>query len=319
MGKNIHINLFFPNKPFPALYVIFVFVEKKFMKKAAFLFFLLVLAACGDQVRTGKRIISVSIAPFGYFTEQIAGDHFSVNVMVPAGANPHIYEPYPDQIDRLRRSEAYISNGYLGFEMTWMDRFSEINKSMKILNLGESIEPIEDHHHHEGEHVERADPHYWVSPLCAMKMALSIKDFLSELDPANSVMYKKNYQALLNKISHVDSMARELSSMEGSRAFMIYHPNLAYLARDYGLKEIAVEHEGKEPSPVQLRELIDMARRENIKMILVQREYDPRNARAVADETGGRVEVIDPLSGDWYSSTSDIIHLLKSGFEEAIN
>jgi zinc transport system substrate-binding protein len=113
-------------------------------------------------------------------------------------------------------------------------------------------------------------------------------------------------------------MARELTSIEGSRIFMIYHPNLAYLARDYGLKEIAVENEGKEPSPSYLRELTDMARRERIKIILIQKEYDPRNVRALADETGGRVELIDPLSGDWYSSTSEIIRLLKTGFEEAL-
>jgi len=114
-------------------------------------------------------------------------------------------------------------------------------------------------------------------------------------------------------------MARELSLFEGSRTFMIYHPNLAYLARDYGLTEIAVENEGKEPSPSQLISLIDAAKRENIKMILVQREYDPRNARAVADETGARVEIIDPLSADWFASTTAVIQLLKAGFEEAKN
>ncbi|MDI9554089.1 MAG: zinc ABC transporter substrate-binding protein [Bacteroidota bacterium] len=288
------------------------------MKRVAFLFIVLIMSACGSHDRTGGRIISVSIAPFGYFTEQIAGDNFSVNVMVPAGANPHIYEPYPNQIDRLRRSEAYICNGYLGFEMTWMDRFSEINKSMKMLNLGESIETIENDHHHDGEHLERADPHYWVSPKCALRMAESVRDFLSELDPANSQEYDNNYRELVIKISRLDSMARELTSIEGNRTFMIYHPNLAYLARDYGLKEIAVENEGKEPSPSYLRELTDMARQEKIKMILIQREYDPRNVRALADETGGRVELIDPLSGDWYSSTSEIIRLLKTGFEEAL-
>lgn len=315
----MHINLFFPHKPFTTLYVIFVPAETFVMKRAAFLFVILFVSACGRQARTGERIISVSIAPFAYFTEQIAGDNFTVNVMVPAGANPHIYEPYPDQIDRLRRSEAYISNGYLGFEMTWMDRFSEINRSMKNLNLGESIIPIENHHDHEGEHSEGADPHYWVSPLCAVKMALSVRDFLMELDPLNSEEYERNYEALHEKIVQVDSMARELSDIRGSRMFMIYHPNLAYLARDYGMTEIAIENDGKEPSPSLLRELIDIARRENIKMILVQREYDPRNARAVADEVGARVEVIDPLSGDWYSSTTAVIQLLKTGFEEALN
>jgi zinc transport system substrate-binding protein len=95
---------------------------------------------------------------------------------------------------------------------------------------------------------------------------------------------------------------------------MIYHPNIAYLARDYGLEEIAVENDGKEPSPSRLKELIDLAKIENLKIIMVQREYDTRNARAIADETGSRVVVIDPLSDDWYSSTTGIIRTLKESF-----
>ena len=114
-----------------------------------------------------ERIITVSIAPFKYFVEAIAGDDFTVNVMVPPGSDPHVYEPFPEQITKLRTSEAYISNGYLGFEMTWLDRFYETNTGMKKLNLGESIDPIESEHHHEGDNLEGADPHYWVSPKCA--------------------------------------------------------------------------------------------------------------------------------------------------------
>ena len=81
-----------------------------------------------------------------------------VNIMVPAGADPHVYEPFPDQITNLRKSSAYISNGYMGFEMNWLDRFYETNPSMKRLSLGEGIEPITSAHHHDGDHTEGADP-----------------------------------------------------------------------------------------------------------------------------------------------------------------
>ena len=95
---------------------------------------------------------------------------------------------------------------------------------------------------------------------------------------------------------------------------MIYHPNLAYLARDYGLEEIAVESEGKEPSPARMKYLIDVARSENLKVILVQKEYDTKNARAIAGETRASMVIIDPLSEDWYSSVIDIINVLKESF-----
>jgi len=286
------------------------------MKRVARLIVLVLIVSCGRRNEPENRIISVSIAPFKYFVEGIAGENFSVNVMVPAGANPHIYEPYPEQLTRLRHSVAYISNGYLGFEMTWLDRFYEMNRSMKKLSLGDVIDPIAPEHHHEGDHIENADPHYWVSPLCAMKMAASIKDFLIELDPKNSREYNENFNILAGKIGEVDSLARELSSSSSGKSFMIYHPNLGYLARDYGLKEIAVENEGKEPSPSRLRELIDLAKEDNLKVIMVQREYDTRNAKAIADEAGGSVIVIDPLSEDWFASTTEIIRILEEGFVE---
>lgn len=289
------------------------------MKRITFFLIIFLIISCGRRNESGSKIISVSIAPFKYFVEEIAGSNFTVNVMVPPGANPHIYEPYPDQISKLRQSVAYISNGYLGFEMTWLDRFYELNRNMKKLTLSDSIDLIKPEHRHEGDMLEGADPHYWVSPLCALKMASSVREFLTELDPQNSMQYDENYKILTKKILEVDSMARELSSPGRKRAFMIYHPNLGYLARDYGLEEIAVENEGKEPSPSTLMELIDRAKSDQLKVILVQREYDSKNARAVAEETGARVVVIDPLSEDWYTSTAGIINILKESFELNLN
>ena len=274
------------------------------------------ILSCGRRSVTGERIITVSIGPFKYFVEAICGDKFTVNVMVPAGANPHIYEPFPEQINKLNRSIAYISNGYLGFEMTWLDRFYEMNRRMKKLSLGDYIDPIKPSHQDKDQHYEAADPHYWISPVCAMKMASSIKDFLIELDPGSRYQYDKNYQTLLDRIKEVDTRAKGLGADGGKRAFMIYHPNLAYLARDYGLEEIPVEYDGKEPTPSRLMDLIDRAKKDNLKIILVQREYDTKNTMAIADETGARVEVIDPLSEDWYSSTCEIIDILKESFKQ---
>lgn len=286
------------------------------MKRVASLILLVLIISCGSRNETGSKIISVSIGPFKYFVEELAGDNFEVNVMVPAGSNPHIYEPYPEQINKLIRSIAYISNGYLGFEITWLDRFYEMNRSMKKLSLGDKIEPIVPVHNHEGDHIEGADPHYWISPECAMKMASSVREFLIDLDPGNREQYDENYRILIEKIGIVDSLAKDLSVSDGRKVFMIYHPNLGYLARDYGLEEIAVEINGKEPSPSRLKELIDLAKKDNLKVIMVQREYDTRNARAIASETGSKVVVIDPLSEDWYSATTGIIRILKDSFAE---
>lgn len=275
------------------------------------------LFSCNTSPRAGReRIITVSIAPFGYFVKEIAGDDFRVNIMVPAGSDPHIYEPVPDQINKLRSSEAYISNGLLGFELTWLDRFYEINRNMVKLSVGDKIDLIADEHEHHGhrEPAGGADPHFWLSPSCAKVVASSVYELLCSLNPAAKEKYESGYKSLLEKISETDMKADSLLSGFKGRAFMIYHPNLAYLARDYGLKEITVEYEGKEPPPSRMKELIDLAHKENISVIFVQKEFDNKNAKVIASETGASLKVIDPLSEDWMESTTDIINSLHGSF-----
>lgn len=268
--------------------------------------------SCGRHSSdTGNRIITVSIAPFKYFVEAIAGNDFKVNVMVPAGADPHIYEPVPEQINQLRKSVAYISNGYLSFEMTWLDRFYETNRTMKRLSLGDKIDPLISEHQHEGAHVESIDPHYWVSPKCAFIMASSVKELLCELNPLQKKKYESNYQILVSKIKDIDDKAGELFSGFENKSFIIYHPNLGYLARDYHLVEISVEFEGKEPPPSRMKDLIDLARKDALKTVFVQREYDTKNAKAIAREIGGEIVIIDPLSEDWQKATMDIINAVN--------
>lgn len=279
------------------------------MKRVVFLIVLVSIFSCGrhNGSKTGEKVITVSIAPYKYFVEAIADSDFTVNIMVPPGSDPHVYEPVPDQIIKLKNSLGYISNGYLGFEMVWLPKLYEINQNMKKLSLAESIDPVVSSDHHEGSHVEGADPHYWVSPRCAMKMAVAVKDFLIQISPDNSEKYVKKCQNLLSDLKKLDEKATSMFSETKKKSFMIYHPNLAYLARDYGLKEISVETDGKEPSPSGMKSFVDIARNENIHTIFLQREYDKRNARAIAQEIGADLVIIDPLSEDWYDATSTII------------
>ena len=269
---------------------------------------ILLLVSC-NQVRNNnnKEIITVSISPFKYFIEAIAGSDFDVNVMVPAGADPHIYEPIPGQITALSRSVAYVSNGYLGFEITWLDRFYEANGKMKKLSLGGMIDLIKEDSKHPGGHSEGADPHFWVSPKSALIIAGSIKSLLCSMKPGNSKKYEMNFSKLCDTIMALDKKAREMFSGYEGKSFMIFHPALGYLARDYGLNQIAVEKEGKEPSPSFMKDLIDIAKSRNIKVIFIQKGFDTKNAGEIASETGAELRKIDPLAEEWPKAISDII------------
>ena len=105
---------------------------------------LIALASCGRRSpgNSGERVITVTIPPFAWFVEQIGGDDFRVNVLLPPGADHHIWEPLPAQINALSGSEAFIMNGQLGFEHAWMDRFMQVNPGMKVMDLSRNIELI---------------------------------------------------------------------------------------------------------------------------------------------------------------------------------
>ncbi len=185
---------------------------------------------------------------------------------------------------------------------------------MKILDLSANIDLIElsgtdeeDHQDgHEGHHHGGPDPHYWMSPLSAYVIAEDVKSFLTGLNPASAQKYEAGLKALQEKITQVDSTLREGLSEAGSATFMIYHPALEYMAHDYGLEQISFEDEGKSPSPARMKELIDIARDKGISVIFIQAEYDLRNAESLADETGARLVVINPMNRDWPAAVLEV-------------
>ncbi len=273
---------------------------------------IILFTGCGPQADgpsgDEKAVISVSIEPFRFFAGAIAGDNYRVNVIVPPGASPATYEPPPAVIRDLKDSELMIINAYLGFELAWIDRMINIDSDVEVLELADSQNLIAaDSHSHDGIiHHTGVDPHFWVSPLRARVIARDIRDFLSEKDPGRKEEYWKNHHQLDSVIMDTDAYLESLLGNTANKSFMIFHPSLSYLARDYGLEQIAVETEGKEPSPSDLKRLIDKGREKNIKAILVQREFDKRNADLIADEIAAETIVIDPLAYDWVSAVRAI-------------
>ena len=276
------------------------------------LLFIILFSGCmqqnGDEDAAGREIITVSIEPFRFFTTAIAGDHYRINVIVPPGASPATYEPPPGVIRDLGDSDLMIINGYLGFELAWMDRIINTNEEIEVLNLSESQDLIaaDSHRHGDNIHYTGVDPHFWVSPVRARIIAKDIKDFLISNDPGREKEYNSNYLELDSIIRDTDSYLGSLFDTLDKRSFMIFHPSLSYLAKDYGLEQIAVETGGKEPSPSELKRIIDRGREKDIRTIFIQREFDKRNAVLIGDETGAETVVIDPLSSDWITSVRNI-------------
>lgn len=270
---------------------------------AALLFLFIFSCTPGEPSDPGKPVLSVSILPQKYFLEQLAGDIMEVNVMVPPGASPATYEPTVSQLSRLDRSEIYFKMGHLGFENSWMDKLLSVNPSMKVFSLSDGIDMIygQEEVHHEGHShgPEGIDPHIWMSARNAAIMVQNMAGALLDFFPEDSLLLMNNRDSLLTKIEALDMEISDLLSGAEGRSFMIYHPSLAYFAKDYHLKQHALEWEGKSPSPAHMKKLSDLGRELQISSILIQAEFDRKNAGILAQEIGAGLVIINPLDEDW--------------------
>ena len=283
------------------------------MKKLIYILILLTGYACGNTTQKNEKpILTVTLEPLRYFTEAIAGNQFQVVSMVPKGSSPESYDPTPQQLVNLSRSQAYLRIGYIGFEQAWMKKLEENNPDMKVFDTSKGVNLIREkgHWHDDHFHEGGVEPHIWNSTQNAAVIADNIYTALCELDITHQGDYKQRLDSLKQIIRQTDVNIRTLLENADS-TFLIYHPALSYFARDYGLKQISIEEGGKEPSPAQLKELIDTCRKENAHTIFVQQEFDQRNAQLIADELGVKVVSINPLSYDWSEEMLRVVRALK--------
>jgi zinc transport system substrate-binding protein len=272
------------------------------------------LSGCFSAAKRPKdNIVFVSILPLKYFADKIVGDLYRVEVTVPPGAGPETYSPTPKQMMQLGEASAYFSIGYLSFEQTLIENFKSTNPDLQVFATSKRIDLIKDETRHgDHEHLQGVDPHIWSSPKTARLIAQNIFDGMIIIDPSNSDTYKKNLSSLLLEIEKVDSTVTSLISNATSKKFIIFHPALGYFARDYGFKQLSIEFEGKVPSPKHLQTVIETAKSENIKFVLIQKEFDKENAEIIAKETGSKIIQIDPLDYNWPQQMISIAEKLSN-------
>ena len=283
------------------------------MKKLIYILTLFILSACGNTTqKSEKPILTVTLEPLRYFTEAIAGDNYEVVSMVPKGSSPESYDPTPQQLVNLSKSQAYFRIGYIGFEQAWMKKLEANCPNMKVYDTSKGIDLIRDKGHWHGDHFHEGgvEPHVWNSIQNALIIADNIYQALCELDSTHQEDYQKRLDVLKQTIRQTDANVRTLLENADS-TFLIYHPALSYFARDYGLKQVSIEEGGKEPSPAQLKTLIETCRNENVHTIFVQQEFDQRNAQLIANELGVNIVSINPLSYDWVKEMIRIAEALK--------
>ncbi|MEW6334891.1 MAG: zinc ABC transporter substrate-binding protein [Thermodesulfobacteriota bacterium] len=262
----------------------------------------LLLALSAAPARASSLGVFVSIAPQKFFVRKIGGPLVNVSVLVPPGADAHTYEPRPRQMVALSKSTLYFAVG-VDFEKSWLDRIAAANPAMRIIHTDAGIVkvPMTDPHRHGREpHGSGApDPHIWLAPAPVRIQAAHILKALSEADPKNRLRYAAGYEAFLKELDALDDGLKALFAGRRGMRFMVFHPAWGYFAQAYGLKQVPVEVEGKEPKPAQLRALIQRAREQGIRVVFVQPQFSAKSAAMVAREIDGQVVTVDPMAEDW--------------------
>lgn len=294
------------------------------MQKYIFLIFsTLLLFSCQAGSKKSdtqkKTVLTVTIEPQRYFLEQLVGDVFMINTLVPPGSSPETYEPAPSVMVEMGNSLIYFMVGGLGFEQVWNERLAINNPSVTIVNCSENIGRLEEDEHtgdvHDHVHGD-TDPHVWSSPRGVKIMAANMLEALVKADPENEEHYRANFVQFTRKINETDSLIRDKLTHAVSRSFIIYHPALAYFADEYDLHQHSVEFQGKNPSPAQIKTLVDLARREQIHTLFIQKGFDTKNMEVIAREIGAEVFEIDPLSYEWDKELLRITDILARDVDE---
>ncbi len=283
------------------------------------------------QAPAGKMQVVAGIAPISYLAEKVGGERVSVMTLVTAGQSPHSYEATPSQIIAVSKAKVFLASGW-PFEQQLLNKLKEINGTMAIVDLRQGIkmryltdqesaadndEPAKPAASDAGKGQGEPDPHIWLSPRNAAIMADAIVKAFASADPAHAAEFEKNGAALKAELAQVDKeLAEALAPLKGKK-FFTYHPAFGYFADAYGLIQVPVEMEGKEPGLQQLSRFIDMAGKEGVKVIFVQPQFSSRSAQAVADAIGGAVIPMDDLAHDYIENLRDMARKVSAALKAA--
>lgn len=271
-----------------------------------FIIFLLILSGCshpnqstGSDEPIGKRKLNVvtTFYPMYYFAKQVAGDSANVSLLIPNGVEPHDWEPTAKDMAHIQDGDIFVYNSRY-FE-TWTEEvFKSIDtSSLKLVEASNGIKLLSS----DGSKKSQAskDPHVWLSPVLAKTEVDSITKAFMKKDPKNKDQYQKNAAAFKTKLDEVDKLYKETISNAPKKEFVTQHAAFSYLAKQYGLKQIAIAglSPDVEPTLGKLAELAKLAKEKQIKTIYFEGLTSPKVAATLANEIGAKTEVLNPLEG----------------------
>lgn len=261
-----------------------------------------------------KLPVFVSIEPQAYFVERIGGSRISVDVLVHSGESPATYTPTPAQMSKLAKAEIFFRIG-VPFENVFMKKIQSTMKHVRIIDTrkGIKLRHMEGRHHH----VEKGgnDPHIWLNPLLVKQQAETMLSALIELDPEGKDEYTANYESFVKDLNALNETIKKTLALVKDGNILVFHPVLGYFTDAYGLRQIAIEVEGKAPKGRNLAILIKKARQEDIRVIFIQPQFDRTAARKIADAINGKLVLLDPLARDYLNNMKSMAREIAAALQ----
>lgn len=266
----------------------------------------LCLLGADPPLRAEPIAVFVSIPPQKFLVEQIGGALVDVKVMLKPGAAPETFEPSPRQIAALNEARIYFKIG-VPFERVWLDPLPKDNSGPTVIECCDQFSKASP------QDIEaRTDPHLWVDPMLALRIADLIRRGLSQIDPLNYRIYDANYVTLSGALTLLHHEIRAALKKRRTSYFIISHGSLGPLADAYGLVQMSLETGGRGAGPKQLADMVQRARAESIHTILVQKQFNSAAAQTLARELGAGLIEVDPLAEDYPASLRAIAGALAT-------
>jgi ABC-type Zn uptake system ZnuABC Zn-binding protein ZnuA len=272
----------------------------------------------------GRIRIVASIAPLADLARRVGGDRVVVTTLVPAGASEHTWEPTPRAVARLGEVRLFLRVG-AGFE-PWAGRLVaavasdapqivtiDASQGVDFLADGAHGHGADEHGPEEGTGAAHANPHYWLDPASVSLCLPRLADALAAIDPADEEGYRRRAAQTRADLDALDLEIRDRTARLSSRGIITFHAAWDYFARRYGLAVVAsIEaFPGREPGPRRVAEIVDLARRANVRAIFAEPQSSAKPAAAIAAECGIPVRVLDPVGGEGIPGRGDYFSLMR--------
>lgn len=251
----------------------------------------------------GKIGVVVSIGPEVEWVKAVGGDKVDVTSMVPSTADPHTFEPLPNQLSQVSKAKMYVEVGSsIEFENNYMDKIRSANPDMLVVNASQGIQLIPNTAENESNTM---DPHVWTDPKNAKIMVNNIYQGLVQVDPADKDYFQKNRDQYLQQLDELDKNTTEL--LKGKqKPILIYHPAFGYYAKDYNLTMIGAMINDEEPSPQRIAMMVDTAKQNNITIVYSEPQYDPKFMQSIASQIGGQVLMVSDLDEHYLENMKNV-------------